>query len=236
MIRQHERENHPGTEFLTLLLQMAEYLDRYQEFGLDGIPSSPPTEAVHHDSPRQTLDALRQTVKECQRCPLHQGRTQSVFGSGNVEADLVFIGGAPGEQDDAHGEPFLGPDGELLTRIIQAIKLRREDVYLTNIVKCRPPADRPPQPDEMAACEFFLQQQLDTIRPRIICALGTEAAQCLSRTTSPISALRGHFFEYEGSSVMPTYHPAHLVEHPEKKRAVWEDMKKVQKLYNQRRH
>jgi DNA polymerase len=153
-----------------------------------------------------------------------------VFGTGNPEADLVFVGEAPGRDEDLQGEPFVGAAGQLLTRIIEAIGLRREQVYLLNVVKCRPPNNRNPRSDEVAACRPILQAQLDCLRPRVICALGTFAAQTLLQTEERISRLRGRFHKLGEINVMPTYHPAYLLRNPQEKRAVWQDMQAVRRL------
>jgi DNA polymerase len=144
---------------------------------------------------------------------------------------LIFVGEAPGREEDLQGEPFVGQAGQLLTKIIQAIQLRREEVYIANIIKCRPPENRNPEPDEISACEPFLIKQLQVIRPRLICALGAFAAQSLLKTEEKISSLRGRFHEYQGIPLMPTYHPAFLLRNPNRKREVWEDMKKIKREY-----
>lgn len=167
----------------------------------------------------------------CTRCKLHAlGRRQVVFGVGNPNADLMFVGEAPGADEDEQGEPFVGRAGQLLTRIIEAIGLRREDVYIANIIKCRPPENRNPEPDEVARCEPFLFRQVEAIRPRVIVALGKFAAQSLLRTTEPITRLRGREFTCRGATLIPTFHPAYLLRYPNAKREVWEDMKKVRVL------
>jgi DNA polymerase len=152
-----------------------------------------------------------------------------VFGTGNPAAELVFVGEAPGHDEDVQGEPFVGKAGQLLTRIITAMGLRREQVYMLNVIKCRPPQNRNPLPDEVAACRPILQAQLACLQPRVICALGTFAAQALLQTEEPISRLRGRFHTLAGMQVMPTYHPAYLLRHPQYKRAVWDDMQSVQR-------
>jgi DNA polymerase len=162
---------------------------------------------------------------------LHQGRTHIVFGEGNPTADLVFIGEAPGYYEDQQGIPFVGEAGSLLTRIIEAIGLRRDEVYITNVVKCRPPQNRDPEPEEIATCQPFLRQQIELIQPNIICALGRFAAQTLLDTSMPISKLRGQFHEYYGIPLMPTYHPAYLLRNPGDKRLVWHDKQMVQQRY-----
>jgi uracil-DNA glycosylase family 4 len=181
--------------------------------------------------PLLTLEAIRDELGDCTRCQLHEGRQSLVFGEGNAHTKLVFVGEAPGREEDLQGRPFVGKAGELLTRIIEAIDLRRDEVYITNIVKCRPPQNRNPQPDEIRTCLPFLRRQLEAIRPRIICALGTVAAQTLLETEERISILRGQFYAYQGTRLMPTYHPAFLLRNPQFKRAVWEDMKIVREEY-----
>jgi uracil-DNA glycosylase family 4 len=178
-----------------------------------------------------TLDAIRREIGECTRCKLHVGRNCLVFGEGNPHASLVFVGEAPGREEDLQGKPFVGKAGELLTRIIEAIDLTREEVYIANIVKCRPPQNRNPKPDEIRTCLPFLHQQLEAIRPKIICALGTFAAQTLLETEERISLLRGQFYAYQGARLMPTYHPAFLLRNPQFKRDVWEDMKAIREEY-----
>jgi uracil-DNA glycosylase family 4 len=177
-----------------------------------------------------TLDTVREELGECTRCSLCSSRKNIVFGKGNPHASLVFVGEAPGGDEDVAGEPFVGEAGQLLTRIIQSIKLRREDVYICNIIKCRPPKNRDPKPEEIEACSPFLKKQLEVIRPRFICALGKFAAQTLLGTTERISKLRGKIYEFNHIKVVPTFHPASLLRNPEWKREVWQDMQLIQKL------
>jgi uracil-DNA glycosylase family 4 len=179
----------------------------------------------------ETLDMIRADLGACQRCKLHKGRKNIVFGAGNPRAKLVFVGEGPGYEEDIQGEPFVGQAGQLLTRILRAIGLAREDVYICNIIKCRPPGNRNPEPDEIAACIPFLRRQLKAIGPGLICALGTFAAQTLLETKTPISRLRGRFYPYEGAHLLPTYHPAFLLRNPLKKADVWQDMQKLQVAY-----
>ena len=175
-----------------------------------------------------TLDAIREDLGDCSRCKLHAlGRKQIVFGSGNPNADLMFVGEAPGADEDEQGVPFIGRAGQLLSKIIEAIGLTRDDVYIANVIKCRPPGNRNPEPDEIAECEPFLVRQIETVKPKVIVALGTFAAHALLRTDAPISKLRGTFHEYHGAKLLPTFHPAYLLRSPERKRDVWDDMKKV---------
>ncbi len=167
----------------------------------------------------------------CMRCKLCSlGRTQVVFGMGHTKARLMFVGEAPGEEEDQRGEPFVGRSGQLLTKIIEAIGLSREQVYIANVIKCRPPENRNPEPDEVAACEPFLFRQIDAIRPAVIVPLGKFAAQCLLKTTDPITRLRGRRFDYRGTTLVPTFHPAYLLRNPSAKREVWEDMKLVRAI------
>ena len=182
-------------------------------------------------SPADALAALRTDIGECTRCKLHAlGRRQIVFGVGNPTARLMFIGEAPGADEDIQGEPFVGRAGQLLTRIVEAIGLTREDVYIANVIKCRPPQNRNPEQDEVETCEPFLFQQVDAIKPKVIVALGAFAARALLRTLDPISRLRGRVYEYRGAKLVPTFHPAYLLRSPASKREVWEDMKLVKRL------
>jgi uracil-DNA glycosylase len=178
------------------------------------------------------LLALREHIGDCTRCKLHKlGRRQVVFGVGNPNAQLMFVGEAPGADEDIQGEPFVGRAGQLLTKIIEAIGLKRADVYIANVIKCRPPGNRNPEPDEVGTCEPFLNEQIDLIRPRVIVALGSFAAHALLKTDAPISRLRGRVHDYRGGAkLIPTFHPAFLLRSPERKRDVWEDMKKVRAL------
>ncbi len=177
------------------------------------------------------LAAVRAFIGDCTRCKLHTlGRKQVVFGTGNPNADLMFVGEAPGADEDEQGVPFVGRAGQLLTKIIEAIGMERSDVYIANVIKCRPPGNRNPEADEVATCEPFLAQQIDIVKPRVIVALGTFAAHLLLRTDAPISRIRGVIHEYRGASLIPTFHPAYLLRSPDRKREVWDDMKKVRSL------
>jgi len=208
--------------------------------GIDRVPSA----ECRVPDPASELSALRTHIGPCTRCKLHAlGRKQVVFGVGNPRAELMFVGEAPGADEDAQGEPFVGRAGQLLTKIIEAIHvtrdgvevpLKREDVYIANVLKCRPPGNRAPEPDEVATCEPFLFRQIDTIRPRVIVALGSHAAHALLKTDAPISRLRGHVHEFRGGiKLIPTFHPAYLLRSPDRKRDVWEDMKKVRALLDE---
>ena len=189
------------------------------------------------DTGRQTLSTPSRLDigDDCRRCKLCTlGRSQIVFGVGNARARLMFVGEGPGEEEDKRGEPFVGKAGQLLTKIIEAIGLTREQVYIANVIKCRPPGNRNPEPDEVAACEPFLFRQIDAIQPRVIVPLGKFAAQCLLKTADPITRLRGRTFDYRGATLIPTFHPAYLLRNPSAKREVWEDMKKVRSILHGR--
>jgi DNA polymerase len=180
----------------------------------------------------ETLKEIRSDLGDCQRCGLARHRKNIVFGCGSPKAKLVFVGEGPGFEEDQQGEPFVGPAGQLLTKIIEAINLTREKVYICNIVKCRPPGNRNPETDEIKTCFAFLERQIAAIQPDTICALGAVAAQTLLNTNEPISKLRGRFHHYKGINVIATYHPAYLLRNPEKKRDVWEDMKMLMKEFS----
>jgi uracil-DNA glycosylase family 4 len=187
------------------------------------IVAPPPAPGVRH----QTLDEIRRELGDCRRCKLCEGRRQIVFGSGNPRARLVFVGEGPGAEEDAQGLPFVGPAGQLLTKMISAMGLRRDDVYICNVVKCRPPGNRNPEPDEIGACEPFLRAQLQSIGPEVVVALGKFAAQTLLREATPITRLRGQWRTYQGMRLMPTFHPAYLLRNPVEKKPCWEDLKAV---------
>jgi uracil-DNA glycosylase family 4 len=236
-----------------------DHLEYFQELGVDGVhpeplwraraqrrgPSSGGPEPSSAEEPAavipvsavrssdiDTLALIKTDIgPDCSRCKLHTlGRKQVVFGVGNPNADLMFVGEAPGADEDIQGEPFVGRAGQLLTKIIEAIDLRREDVYIANVIKCRPPQNRNPEPDEVEQCEPFLFRQIDVIKPKVIVALGKFAAQSLLKTTEPITRIRGREYRYRDSILMPTYHPAYLLRNPSSKREVWEDMKRVREL------
>ncbi|MBP1713116.1 MAG: hypothetical protein H6Q42_1319 [Deltaproteobacteria bacterium] len=225
--------------FRRLVAGLCHHLEEERDSGFEGWPLAVKKETKRESAKgradrerlSETLADVRQELGDCRRCKLHRKRTNIVFGSGNPRAKLVFVGEGPGRDEDLQGEPFVGQAGKLLTRIIEAIQLTREEVYIANIIKCRPPENRNPEPDEIAACEPFLVKQLKVIQPKLICALGTFAAQTLLQTGEKISALRGRFHSYQGILLMPTYHPAFLLRNPNYKRDVWEDVKKVKAEY-----
>jgi uracil-DNA glycosylase len=234
--------------------ELYEHLRFFEELGVTGISRNPIWRARSVDRPVRpvplpapeapsgadlgaadggtVLALLKQEIgPSCDRCKLHTlGRKQVVFGVGHPNADLMFVGEAPGADEDLQGEPFVGRAGQLLTKIIEAIDLRRDQVYIANVIKCRPPGNRNPEPDEVDTCEPFLFRQIDAIKPKVIIALGKFAAQSLLKTTDPITRLRGRVFQYRGASLIPTFHPAFLLRNPSAKREVWEDMKKARAI------
>ena len=231
-----------GVFYKKLAMDAKNYLLYLKEIGIEelpvqktgvggrgsGVSNKKPQLAAHHPPSLSSLESVREELGDCRRCKLHEQRTNIVFGVGNPKARLVFVGEGPGEDEDLQGEPFIGRAGQLLTKMIEAMGLKRGDAYICNVVKCRPPGNRPPQPDEILTCRPFLEKQIDTIKPEIIVALGTHAAQTLLNTPEKISALRGRFHGYRNNILlMPTFHPSYLLRSPEKKKEVWEDMKTV---------
>jgi uracil-DNA glycosylase len=238
--------------------QLAEHLKFLSEAGVDGLSrnpawrkaETPPTEGASPAPAAPTpaakeeaavlvtapgdLASIRTDLGDCTRCKLYRlGRRQIVFGVGSPQAKLMFVGEAPGRDEDAQGIPFVGRAGQLLTKMIEAIGLSRDQVYIANVIKCRPPENRNPEPDEVAACEPFLFRQVETIKPTVIVALGTFAAQALLRTQDSISRLRGRVYLYGGARLIPTFHPAYLLRSPDKKRDAWEDLKKARTLLDE---
>lgn len=242
-------ESSERAEIDLLIVSLRRHLQRRQRAGIRWLPPDAPREvdskvdgdgfvledreddffaepAVGSDA--ANLDELRALIGDCRRCKLCAGRTNLVFGVGNPRARLMFVGEGPGRDEDLKGEPFVGRAGQLLTDIItKGMGLKREDVYIANVVKCRPPDNRNPEPDEVAACEPFLKKQIDLIRPEIIVGLGKFAVQTLLQSKVPITKLRGHWHRYLGIKLMPTFHPAYLLRNPADKKLVWEDIKQV---------
>jgi DNA polymerase len=224
-----------ASELLDLARQLRAQLERHAGQGAWAAPGGPtarletgvPEIIDEPSASRMTLAQVREELGNCTRCKLHTTRTNLVFGVGAEDAVLMFVGEAPGEKEDLKGEPFVGPAGQLLDKMIEAMGWRRESVYIANVLKSRPPGNRNPEPDEVAACSPFLDAQIRAIAPRVIVALGKPAAQHLLKTTAPISALRGTFHDRAGVRVMPTYHPAYLLREPTKKREAWSDLKLV---------
>jgi len=216
-----------GTEFLKLLAK--KQLEHLRELGVEGIrlPAEVPV-----TTPIQTISAdpfapIHQEIGDCTRCLLHQERTHVVHTEGNRKARLMFVGEAPGADEDAQARPFVGRAGQLLTKIIEAIGMKREEVLIGNVNRCRPPGNRAPMPDEVAACKPFLLREIAAVQPEVIVVLGNTATKNLLDTREGITRLRGNFQDYEGIRVMPTFHPAYLLRDPSKKRETWEDLKKV---------
>jgi uracil-DNA glycosylase len=224
---------------LEIIATLRDYVEEQQKRGILSVPAASlpavekeVTRPIPSHLKKDYLQAVREEIGDCTRCRLHAGRKNIVFGAGNPDARLVFVGEGPGEEEDLQAEPFVGKAGQLLTRMIQAIQLDRNDVYIANIVKCRPPGNRDPQEDEIETCLPFLKKQLAVIQPRIICTLGRFSTQALLGTKEGITKLRGRFHQLaDGIRVMPTYHPSFLLRSPEKKREAWEDLQKVQKEY-----
>jgi uracil-DNA glycosylase family 4 len=225
--------------------EIADHLKYFADIGVDGVSRDPnwrvrtaaPAALAAPVSPvapanADSLEAIATDIgSDCRRCKLCSlGRSQIVFGVGNPKARLMFVGEAPGEEEDKRGEPFVGRAGQLLTKIIEAIGLTRDQVYIANVIKCRPPNNRNPEPDEVEQCEPFLFRQIDVIGPKVIVPLGKFAAQSLLKTVDPITRLRGRQFDYRGAALIPTFHPAYLLRNPSAKREVWEDMKKVRAI------
>ena len=210
-----------------VIADLKAYLEYLKGMGIEGLPAAEEKAENMISSEVPTLEEIRRELGDCKRCKLHRTRSTIVFGEGKEKARLMLIGEGPGYDEDVQGRPFVGKAGQLLTKIIQSIHLQREEVYIANIIKCRPPQNRNPEPDEIQTCYPFLMKQIQAIQPRIICALGTFAAQTLLHTDAKITTLRGRFFDLAGIKVLPTYHPAYLLRSPERKREVWEDMKQI---------
>jgi len=222
-----------------IISDLRSYLEYLKGIGIEALPVSEnkSEEAYPNSSPgpatATTLEEVRKELGDCRRCKLHRTRRTLVFGEGNERAKLMLIGEGPGYDEDIQGRPFVGKAGQLLTKIIQAIHLQREEVYITNIIKCRPPQNRNPEPDEIQSCHPFLLKQIEAIQPKIICALGAFAATTLLKTDAKITTLRGRLYDLEGIKVIPTYHPAYLLRNPDRKREVWEDMKQISEWMNE---
>ena len=222
------------SEFNEELFRLVSSLkSRLELLGESGMTYLPKSEENIEKMPYSTsdnndcLEALKIKLSNCEKCKLYQTRTNVVFGTGNRHAKLIFVGEAPGRDEDLSGEPFVGRAGQLLTKMIEAMGLKREDVYICNVVKCRPPKNRDPEIDEIAACEPFLKQQLSLIKPQIIVGLGRYACQTLLQTKVAMSKIRGEWHEYEGIDFMPTFHPAYLLRNPPAKKEVWQDLQQV---------
>jgi uracil-DNA glycosylase family 4 len=215
-----------------IISDLKSYLGYLKEMGISYLPASENGSEKTIPSEVPSLADVRKELGDCKRCKLHRTRRTIVFGEGNEKASLMLIGEAPGYDEDIQGKPFVGKAGQLLTKILQSIHLPREEVYITNIIKCRPPQNRNPEPEEIQSCNPFLVKQITAVQPKIICALGSFSAQTLLKTNTKITGLRGRFFDLEGIKVIPTYHPAFLLRNPDRKRDVWEDVKKIAEWLN----
>lgn len=207
-------------------------LENLELFGVNSLPkiSKPKKEIIAAGDKQTLLEPIRQQALVCQACRLSKTRHTVVFGEGSLEAQLLFVGEGPGQEEDRQGRPFVGSAGELLNKIIQAMGMKREDVYIANVVKCRPPMNRVPEPDEVEACAGYLTAQLNIIQPKVICALGRTAATALLKTDAPLGQLRGQTFQWQGIPVVVTFHPAYLLRNPPAKSLVWQDMQRVLEL------
>ncbi|HVA67667.1 MAG TPA: uracil-DNA glycosylase [Candidatus Binataceae bacterium] len=249
-----ESKAHPDRA--TIVATLTDYVAQLREEGLDGLPPSerapapaapsaarandrvaaaaPPARAMSSKYPglekTESLETLREFIGDCRRCKLWGLRKNLVFGVGNPDAELMFIGEGPGAEEDARGEPFVGRAGQLLTDIIErGMGMARAEVYICNVIKCRPPDNRNPEPDEVASCEPFMLRQIELVKPRVIVGLGTFAVQAVLKVKTPISKLRGNWHDVRGVRMMPTFHPAYLLRNPGEKRLVWQDVQQVLK-------
>nr|MBN2277095.1 uracil-DNA glycosylase [candidate division Zixibacteria bacterium] len=212
--------------FDELVIDMSSLSEKKQKLAAAGVSRK---REYHYKS----LDAHNRAIDKCLKCPLGSTRTKFVYGTGNPDAGIMFIGEAPGRDEDLQGIPFVGRAGQLLDKILAAIKFSREDVYIANILKCRPPNNRDPQPEEMKACMPYLLEQIRLINPRIICALGRIAAQGLLETTTPLGKLRKKWHDFHGIPFLVTYHPAALLRFPSYKKDVWEDVQMLRARYDE---
>lgn len=219
--------------------QVRQHIERLSSLGFDGLPSASGSSVCAPDvkiestgaADAEQLMKLRTEVLSCRKCDeLARGRSTVVFGSGNPSAQLVFVGEAPGFHEDQQGLPFVGRAGELLTKMIEAMGLKRQNVFICNVLKCRPPNNRNPLPEEIMNCQPYLERQLDLIKPKVICAMGNFAAQTLLKSPRSITQLRGNVYEFKGIPCVPTFHPAYLLRNPADKRKAWEDLKRVREL------
>lgn len=219
-------------EFRQAIVSLKSYLQSVQEAGGPNPFTQPKPKSSAKKPARkksESLEDIRLEIGDCRRCPLCKERKTVVYGEGNPKTMLMFIGEGPGADEDEQGRPFVGRAGQLLDKMIAAMKLKREDVYIANIVKCRPPGNRAPKPLEIDTCTQFLERQIRAIKPKFICALGTIAAQYLLKTDKPISVMRGKFHERDGAKLLPTYHPAYLLRNPAAKKMVWDDLQMIMK-------
>lgn len=223
----HDFYRQPVEEGVELVLQPA--ADAVLETVPMDLQIAPPLPTVIGDKP-SALKLIREDIGDCTRCRLHKGRTNLVFGVGNVNADLMFVGEGPGADEDAKGEPFVGRAGQLLNNMISAMGIKREDVYIANVVKCRPPSNRTPEKDECDTCSPFLMRQIDIIQPKVIVALGAVAAKNLLAVNDSMANLRGRWYDFRDSKLVVTYHPAYLLRDPRQKKEAWKDLQMVMKF------
>jgi uracil-DNA glycosylase family 4 len=221
---------HPRQELRELVVNLENWIEFQHRLGGVGAPRpkeppSPAPRVSHRDRP--TLHEIREELGDCQRCKLARGRTHLVFGEGSPQARLMFVGEGPGKEEDLQGLPFVGAAGQLLNRMLNKLGLRREEVYIANVVKCRPPGNRDPEPDEAATCLPFLLKQIDSIQPLVIVTLGRPATQNLLQTNAPLTKIRGNWQKFKNIRVMPTFHPSYLLRFPKERQKTWEDMQQV---------
>lgn len=214
-------------EFQGLLEDVKHHIQRAKEMGITELARVGAARASEPSNQAEELKNIREEIGDCKRCKLCEKRTQIVFGVGNPRAQLMFVGEGPGRDEDLQGEPFVGRAGQLLTKMIEAMGFKRSDVYIANIVKCRPPDNRLPEPDEVEHCLPFLLKQIAAVQPKILVTLGNLASQTLLGTKTGITTLRGKFHDFHGTQLMPTYHPAYLLRNPNMKKPCWEDLKQV---------
>lgn len=237
-----DSSDHNSQETAQILNQLKWLLVGYRLSGATHFPSGvhPSSEStVSHSQdflqrdPQHDLEGIRAEIGDCRRCRLHEGRAHIVFGEGSPVAPLVFVGEGPGFDEDRHGRPFVGRAGKLLDKMIESLGMGREEVYICNVVKCRPPNNRTPNPDEIGLCSLFLMEQLSTIAPRVICTLGSCATQTLLGTATSISRMRGRLHHWRGIPLMCTYHPAYLLRNPSQKAATWQDLRAIHRLLHE---
>jgi uracil-DNA glycosylase family 4 len=220
----------PRQELQELMGGLETWLRFQRRLGWLGVPRAEESPVLQTNPPRAkrpTLAEIREEMGDCQRCKLGRGRTNLVFGEGSPQARLMFVGEAPGAEEDLQGRPFVGPAGQLLNNLLNKLGLRREDVYIANVVKSRPPGNRDPEPDEVAACLPFLIKQIESIRPAVIVTLGAVATNHLLKTNAPITKLRGNWQKFQNIKVMPTFHPSYLLRSPRERHKTWDDMQQV---------
>jgi DNA polymerase len=219
----------PVLELRELIGGLSEWLRYQRRLGWRGLPGAllTPAEEPRQPEARPSLEEIRAEMVDCRRCKLFKGRTNLVFGEGDPDARLMFVGEAPGADEDEQGKPFVGAAGQLLNRMLSRLGLNREEVYIANILKSRPPGNRDPEADEIAACLPFLKKQIEAIRPRVIVTLGRIAAQTLLDTKEPLTRMRGHWRRYDDIRVMPTFHPSYLLRFPKERHKTWDDMQQV---------